>query len=229
MNLRRVTGWSGLVSVVLVVLPALICGTPPASDASAAEFLSFAHGHRGRLFLLTAMTGLGFAASLVFLAGLRAILADPLPAYDLWARAGLALGIAVFVLGAAGMAILATLAYRVGELSADSARLLWDMYTGLVYMSNVVTVPMAIAIAIATFVTGAMHRWAAWLTIAVAVAHAISCCAWAKSGALSPSGGFAQLGAGFYVVWLIALSIALLRSASAATDSGRAAPAVATT
>jgi hypothetical protein len=228
MNVRRITGWSGLVSVVLLVVPVLIVGTPPASDASAAEFFSFAHGHRGGLFLLTAMTGLGFAASIVFLTGLRAILADPRPAYDLWARAGFALGVAVFILGAAGMALLAILAYRVATLSAESARLLWDMYSGLLYMSNVITVPMAIAIAVAILVTGAVHRWAAWLSVAVAVAHAISCCAWSKRGAWSPSGGFAQLGAGVFITWLIALSIAFLRSPSSATDSAPTTPAAAT-
>ena len=123
-----------------------------------------------RLFLLTASTGLGFAAALMFLVGLRMVLADPRPAYDLWARTALALGIAVFVLGAGAHGVLGHA--RVSRRRRFHPTRRASCGTSIRASSTCRTCSrsrLGIAFAVAIFATGAMKPWAAWLSLAVAV------------------------------------------------------------
>lgn len=213
-SLKRIVGWSGVASVVLIGV-ALFGGTPPAIDDSGRSVLSYAADHR--TFLLVYFFGLGIAIcfTLVFFAGLRRIVADPeRPELDVWGSVMFGSAVAVFTLGLAGQACTVALAFRADAApSAESARTLWDLFVVLMGASNLVTVLLGVAAALAIRLSRLLPNWLAAGAVVVAAAHLAAAASWARSGALSQSGVFTTLAPALYITWVVAVSVVLLRNA----------------
>jgi hypothetical protein len=213
-GLRRLTAVSGIVGVVLISVAAF-GGTPPAMDDSGRTVLAYAADHRAFILVFFFLEGIATCATLLFFVGLRRILASPdRPERDVWPATMFASAIAVFTLGVAAQACTAALAFRADTQTADAARTLWDLFIVLLGASNLLTIILGIAAAIAIVQSGALPRWLGFSAVVFALGHLAATLSWARSGAFSQTGFFTVLAPALYVLWALAVSIALLRPQS---------------
>jgi hypothetical protein len=208
---RRATAIVGLAGVVVLLAGAATLGTAPAADDPAASTLAWTAGHRTRLLVAAWALGTGFALSLVFVVGLVAVLRPDGRAVT-WARVAVASAAVVFSAAAVALVPVATVAFRSPDVAPATARLAWDVYVAAIQASNVPTVVMALALALAFRAARPSPAWAAPATVVLAAVHLVATTCWARSGVWSPTGPVA-LAPGFaYMAWVAALSIALLRA-----------------
>jgi hypothetical protein len=201
---------SGIVSVVLVSV-GLFGGSPPAADDSGRAVLHYTADHRTFVLVYFTVFGLATCVTLLFFAGLRRVLATPEPERDVWPSAMFASAVAVFTLGIAGQACMAALAYRAPRPTPEAARTTWDLSLVLIGASNLLTIILGVAAAIAIAQSRALPGWLATAAGVFAVAHFGATVSWARSGAFSPTGVFSILAPILYLAWVLAVSIVLLR------------------
>jgi len=211
------TAVSGIVSVVLVLV-GLFGGTPPAADDSGRAVLHYAADHRTFVLVYFAVFGIATCVTLLFFAGLRRVLAMPeFPVRDVWPSAMFASAVAVFTLGIAGQACMAALAYRAPIPSPEAARTTWDLSLVLIGASNLLTIILGVAAAIAIAQSRGLPGWLATAAGVFAAAHFGATVSWARSGAFSPTGVFSILAPILYLAWVLAVSVVLLRQQKADT------------
>jgi hypothetical protein len=216
-GLRQLTGVVGIASVGLIVI-AFLGGTPPATDDSGQTVLAYASDHRTLLLVVFFAFGIATCLALLFFAGVRRILATPQePDHDLWSSAMFGSAIAVFTLGLAGQACTAALAFRADGQSPQMARTLWDLFVVLINASNLVTVLLGVAAAIAIVQTRQLPSWLGVGAAIFAAAHLGATLSWARSGAFSQTGVLPSIAPMFYLAWVLAVSISLLQHPPAAS------------
>jgi hypothetical protein len=216
-GLRRLTAVSGIASAVLISF-AVFGGTPPGIDDSGGAVLAYAADHRTFILVFFFLDGIAFSLMLLFFAGLRQILAAPQqPERDVWPSAMFASGVAVFTLGIAGQACAAALAFRAGSQTPDAARTLWDLFVVLLGASNLLTIILGIAAAVAIAQNPQLPRWLAIGAGIFAAAHFGAAVSWARSGAFSQTGVFTVVAPLLYLVWLVAVAVVLLRKTTPIT------------
>ncbi|MEO5842845.1 MAG: hypothetical protein ABIQ73_08930 [Acidimicrobiales bacterium] len=120
-------------------------------------------------------------------------------------------GIATFTLAAAALACVSSAAYRSDAIEADSVRLLWDLFTAITNMSNIMTIFSSVAIGIMILTGDALPRWIGWTSFFVAAAHLVASVSLARDGAWSPTGAGGQSAGFIYLAWMLAASVALVR------------------
>jgi hypothetical protein len=214
-GLRRLTGVSGIVGAVLIST-AFFGGTPPGIDDTGRAVLAYAADHRTFVLVFFFLDGIATCLMLLFFAGLRHLLAVPQqPERDVWSSAMFASAVAVFTLGIAGQACATALAFRADSQTPDAARTLWDLFVVLVGASNLLTIILGVAAAVAIALSPQLPRWLAVGAGVFAAAHLGATVSWARSGAFSQTGFFALRAPLLYLVWVIALAVVLLRTRDA--------------
>jgi hypothetical protein len=180
--------------------------------------LAYTADHRTFLLVFFFLDGIATCATLVFFAGLRRLLADPSrPERDIWSSAMLVSAVSVFVLGLAGQACVTALAFRAAEQTPDTARTLWDLFVVLIGASNLLTIVLGVAAAVAIAQTPGLPRWLATGAAVFALAHLGATMSWARSSAFSQSGVFAFVAPFLYLAWIVSVAVVLLRTP--ATDA----------
>ena len=208
----RVFAWTGVAATVAIAAGAVILGSAPKSNDAADVALRLTRDHRGRLLASMWVLGFGMVLSLVFVVGLSAVLRRPGSASDPWPTVVLTTGIATFTLGLAALSFVSSAAYRSNDLSADSARSLWDLFAATTNVSNVATVFLTAAVGIMILGGDVLPRWIGWSSFVVALAHLVATLSLARDGAFSPTGALGQAPGFLYLVWMLAASVALLRA-----------------
>jgi hypothetical protein len=213
-GLRRITAVSGLAATVLTAV-AFFGGTPPDIQDSGARILDYAADHRTFMLVFFFLFGMASGLLLLFFAGLRRLLATPdRPEVDLWSTTMFGSAIAVFTLGIAGQACATAVAFRADTQTPDGARTLWDLFVVLLGASNLLTVILGVATAVAIAQTSVLPKWLAAGALLFAAAHLGATVSWAHKGAFSQSGVFGVLAPLLFLAWTLAVSIVLLRPAA---------------
>jgi hypothetical protein len=212
-GLRRLIGVSGIVSVVLVAV-GFFGGTAPEADDSGRAVLAYAVDHRTFVLVFFFLYGIATGLMLLFFAGLRRILAVPdRPERDVWPSAMLASAVAVFTLSIAAYACAAALAFRSDAQTPGGARTLWDLFMALIDGSNLLTIILGVAALVAIVQRrDVLPRWLGIGAGVFALAHLGATVSWARSGAFSQTGVFSVLAPVFYLAWVLALSVVVLRT-----------------
>jgi hypothetical protein len=213
-NSRRFAGMAGAVFVVifLVAVVAFIPSSLPNSGDSAAKVVSYVSDHRGALLVSAFLQGLSAIPFLAFLAAVVAMLRRAEGeggGWPLWTAIGGVVGTAT-VMVAVGMGMV--LAYRGAAGDGGLARTLLD--------GNAIVFALS-GLPIAVFVFGAsqgfaraglMGRWIAPLGEAIALVQIVGAAALAKGdGFFSPQGAYSYIAAFAFMVWMLCVSVSLMR------------------
>jgi hypothetical protein len=186
-------------------------GTGDSAQKVAAYMIEQRQSLLAGLFLL----GLGWGGVLpIFVIGLHKILrpAEGGSGVLCWVGAGGGIALAAMLPIVAG--IFATAVFRLATDDPGSARALY--LTGFV-LSNFSGIPTCLnAAALSTVMlrTRVFPRWIGWLGLVAALAHIIAAGSLASDGPVSPVGLVPEIAPVVYIIWILAISVALARSAS---------------
>lgn len=204
----RFTAGSGALAVVLYGVVAAMMSDAPGVEVGAPEVHAWVAGHRNEMLAAAYLWGLCTCATMGFLAGLWGALKERSPTF---AMLGLAGGFSVFTLAFAGFALWLGAAYGVAHQPPATTKLLADLNYLFVSMTGFPT-----AVSMGGFLA-AMHRHPRvpaalqGLGVVVVAAHLLSAGAFAASGLLSPSGVGVYVAPVLYYLWILGVSLALLR------------------
>jgi hypothetical protein len=212
--MARTLGLLGLAGFALIALGGLIepLWDMPGTEASGEEVLAYVAANRSGFIATLLMYVVGMSLFLAFCAGLwawlrRAGASEPLAAA--FALGAVSLVTVVF----AGFAVCLVLAYRVDDLSADTARLLYDLCFALLNLSGA---PTAVALAaFCALVLRGRHlpSVVGWLAGIAAAAHVLILASFIpESGFLSLTGGVIWAVPATMFAWFAATSAALVRA-----------------
>jgi len=211
---ERSAGWSGLAFIALAIVSTIVMGTQPpgisASPAAIGAFLT-THGHG-----VLGWAWLGFPLSAFFLwfaAGLRASLRQAAGAPDGLPLYGIMAAIVTVAIALMGNVVLGALA--LAPAGADDLGTFWAIGWLLVGPVN--------SMAVAIFVFACAHsmrrhgsapQWLALYGYLTALGSAIATISlFYTSGSMAPNGvGTVILGAALFGIWMIAVSIRLIRT-----------------
>jgi hypothetical protein len=215
MDFKRVAGWAGLTAVLLFVLSLVFAGSTPAPEDGVAEIGEYlasnqAAHNAGLLFGAVAVIPL-----VMFLAGFLV----PFMRSD--REHGEAFSIVIFggllLLGAGaavGQSALGVLLLRGGSgLDAPTARALWDLQS-MGYGGGVIAITIfAGGVAMAVFRRAVMSAWVGQLSAFVAVLGPLGLFTLLSDTNAALLGYLPFLG---FLIWLLAISVNMVRSSAAA-------------
>jgi hypothetical protein len=219
----RAGALAGLVGAALYLVGALLPGTPPKPDASAAQVVAFFGDRRGDILTGVALELIAGGLFLYFVGQLRSTLA---------ARGGTAVALSTTMTAAwvvlmttviAGTLPALALVWQ-GVPASDPlvARLAYDMEIMGTYAAGAVAAFVSIgAPSVVIWRTGVLPRWLALLGVAEMLANVVELSGLAvRHGALA-AGDADGIGALFWVVWVAAASICMVRPPRSAERSDR--------
>ena len=209
-RIERLTAIAGLV-VVALSLVNLTLPPVPAGDAPATAFAGYYAAHRTAVLVVAYVAVLGAAVVVAFLAGLRDLLRRHEAGDGTLATTGLVAGVVEFTAVAVGLSILAAAAYRPGQ-PAETIRALTD--AGWVVINLGAGLPTAVSVAAFSLVvlrTRLLPRWVVGFGLLVSVAHLVVSGAFARGGFLAPEGAIAVVVPTLYYLWVLVVSLTLLR------------------
>lgn len=203
---RRWPLFAALAFTLLFVFGQLVVPTPPQARASGAKVIAYYQEHRKAVRLSVWFTALAGIAFVPLIAWLR--------------QHTRGLGRDVFLIAATAIVVETTiwtwfsaaLALHPGALTPGTARTIMDVaaYYGPVLTVTVILLVAPVALASWNGANGA-PRWLAWLSVALIVEQAIeTLTVFGTSGFVAPGGPMnLVLGAGLFVIWVIACAAAL--------------------
>jgi hypothetical protein len=210
----------GIALLYFASMPIGSLASLPASDASASDFAQFFAQHRAGLLVAVVLNGIAWCALMpVAFVGLRAVLGE---------RGGIAATVALVCAGVEaaliGVALLfgAIAAYAAPHLGLDLSKVLSDGMSIATSASAWPTIPCVIGLLIAARRCGAFPKSVLAFGLLVAMLHAITAVAFARSGLLSPS-GIAQAAPPAFAIWMAWIGVALLRRSVAVAVAAPAA------
>jgi len=165
---------------------------------------------RRRLLVGSAVIAVGLALLVVFYSGLRAMVGRAEGAPAMLATVGYAIFLVVNALALVGVGFAQVQAFAALDGSPDTVRTLHEARYVMVNLSAAPTIVSAAAFAVVMVRTGFPARWLGWGSALVALAHVPALLALSRTGALSPTGGLAQLGPIVFLAWLLCVSVSLL-------------------
>jgi hypothetical protein len=204
--------------MVLIVAGFLLPGAPPKADDPATEFTSFLVDKRGAILAGTVLIGLGAAALLLFFSALRGLL-DVGGRGSGLARVSFAAGVVTATINLIGTAVFAGGAFEVAGLGDDVLnRALLDTATEIFAMAGFPVALFFFAAAASASMSGALPRWAVPTGYVVGALQLVSTIAiFASSGFFAAGGAFAPLAFLIAAIWIIAVSVVMMRGAPAAS------------
>jgi hypothetical protein len=203
----RTAAMGGLAFTILYLVHRLLQGSGP-DGSSAAAAAAYQVAHRGALLASEVAVGLALLAFIGFLAGLVPVI---------WRARQEALAVAVAISGgvfvAMGFASTAAETALIGVADANqpAAVLALDELQGRTPIVWTITALVA-ALSLTIWRTGLVRRW---LGVAGLVAAAVFLLG-SVSSVLGPTaeGGSSLVGVGLFIVWMLALSVGLWRTAA---------------
>lgn len=198
----------GLALLYLVSIPIGSLASLPAPSASAADFAQFFAQHRAGLLVAVVLNGIAWCALLpVAFVGLRSFLGE---------RGSAAATVALVCAGVEAALIGVALvfggiaAYMAPDLGLELSKVFGAGMSIATSASAWPTVPCVLGLVIAARRCGALPRSVLAFGLLVAVLHAVTAVAFARSGLLSP-GGIALAAPPAFAIWMACIGVVLLR------------------
>lgn len=213
-RMRLFTAASGIVTFGLYVTVAAMMAEAPRIDTDGSQALQWIRAHRQIMLFSTYLFGLCVSTTFFFLTGLWGILKSREGGSGTFSMIGLAGGYSIFTLALGGFVFALTAAYRADTLVPESAKLLSDLSLLSVALTGF---PTAVSMIGFTVVLARERIFPAWLTafsVAITIGHLVSGGAFAASGMLSPSGIGVYVMPVLYYVWILVVSVLLLRGST---------------
>jgi hypothetical protein len=193
--------------IALFVTGGAFLGTPLPVETSPADTVAWLQAHQSDIPVNVVCTALAVIPFLVVVAWTRRALPD-VYGYAFLASAGALVAqvmVSTWFLAGAGL--------HADSIDPGTARALLDVgaYFGPVLTTT--DVVMAGAVALAALTAGALPRWLGWLSVVFAVEQVAEMATiYGTSGFSAPGGGWNNtLGAGLFVLWVVALAFAVGR------------------
>lgn len=209
----RLSGLAGLVSLVLGVAGVIVdeMWSIPGTAANASEIAGFVDAHRSALLVAVILTAAGVALWLLFGVGVWVWMRET-GGGDGFLPMCFVVGLVSFVtLLFAGFTSFLVLVYRAPEPS--DPRLLYDLAFALLAMSGIPTALALGAYAAHVLSDRRLPALTAWIAIAAALANLVLLASFVlRSGFFSLEGGVIIAIPGTLFVWILAMSIVLLRA-----------------
>ncbi|MGA7703392.1 MAG: hypothetical protein WB998_00690 [Solirubrobacteraceae bacterium] len=209
----RLSGLAGLLSLPLGVAGVIVdeMWRMPGTAANASEIAGFVDAHRSALLIAGMLTAAGVALWLLFGVGVWVWMRET-GGGDGFLSTCFVVGLVSFVtLLFAGFTSFLVLVYRAPEPS--DPRLLYDLAFALLAMSGIPTALALGAYAAHVLSDRRLPAWSAWIAIAAALANlALLASLVLRSGFFSLEGGVIIAIPGTLFVWILAMSIVLLRA-----------------
>jgi hypothetical protein len=217
----KLAGRAGLLSTALGVAGVIVdeMWMFPGTGATAGEIASFVDTHRSGLLIALVLSTITVALWLVFGVGvwlwMRATARDE----SFLATCFLAGLVSFVTLLFAGFTSCLVLIYRAP--AASDPRLLYDLAFGLLAMSGVPTALALCAYAVQTFRENRLAGWTAWVALAAALANLMLLASLIiRSGFFSLEGGVIIALPGTLFVWIIGMSVTMIRADRSAAAIG---------
>ena len=211
-SVRKLTASTGVTATALIVAGALLLpGNLPGFDATPEQVVRYTLDDRRTLLVASVLIAVGFTLLIAFYAGLRTLLSRAEGAPALLSTVGYGAFLVVAAIGLVGFGVLQAQAFAALDGDPATVKVLHELRLVLVNLSDVPTILSAVAIGVVMLRTRFPARWAGWLSLAVAVAHAFGVVALARTGFFSPTGGSTFLGPAVILVWFVAVSVLLFR------------------
>ncbi|HZP30167.1 MAG TPA: hypothetical protein VFC99_14535 [Acidimicrobiia bacterium] len=208
---RKLTAASGLTATALIVVgAALLPGDVPGFDATPEQVVRWTLDDRRTLLVASVLVAVGFALLIAFYAGLRSLLSRAEGAPALLSTIGYGAFLVVVAMGLVAVGVLQTQTFVALDGDPATVKVLHEARLIVTNLSDIPTILSAAAIGIVMLRTRFPARWAGWLSISVAVAHALGVIALARTGFFSPTGGSTLVGPVVILVWFVAVSLRLL-------------------
>jgi hypothetical protein len=209
-NTSKVPLLSAVALIALYVIGSSFLGTPLQVDDSPAESVAWMQRHQADVPVATVCFSLVLVPFLVLAAWTRRALPD-VYGYAFLAAAG-AFGAQAMIAGW----FFSGVALHADTIEPKTARALLDVgaYFGPVLTTT--DIVMAGAVGLAALRAGALPRWLGWLSLLFAAEQlAEMATIYGQSGFSAPGGAWNNmLGAGLFMIWVLALGFALGRKAS---------------
>ncbi len=221
---KKVTGWSGIVFVVLLVTGLIIGGDGPALGDSATDVREWFEDNEGVVAWITWSGALTFVLFfLLFASGLRSLL-GPADAENagVWSRLSFAAAVASVAIGGAGSAFWAVLGQEEVLAAASDGTVKTLAAFDSLFFGAVLPWGLAVFLLGASVVilqSGVMAKWFGWLGLLVALLFAIGTL-WPFTGDEESFLGILTL-IGFvgFIIWSLGASIEMIRSDSSAATA----------
>lgn len=215
-HIQRSAGYSGIAFVVVAIAGAALPGVPPDSTARTGEIADFLNAHRSMWLLSTWFALPAGVFFLWFAAGLNAYLRalrEPDEALLSWGAAGAVAAVTMYFTFSAIQAALIYHSAAVG--GSDFLRGGFDI---LNILAAYFFAPFAVFVGAASLNArrhGVLPRWISSLGFIAAAVDAVGTLApLFRGGPLAPGGFFVVIGFVVPMLWITAISIALVRTPS---------------
>jgi hypothetical protein len=209
----RFSGLAGLVSLALGVAGVIIdeMWRIPGTGASAGEIAGYVDAHRSALLVAVILTAVTVALWLLFGVGVWVWMREAAGGDDFLSTC-FVVGLVSFVtLLFAGFTSFLVLVYRAPEPS--DPRLLYDLAFALLAMSGIPTALALGAYAAHVFSNRRLPAWTAWIAVVAGLANLVLLASLVvRSGFFSLEGGVIIAIPGTLFVWILAMSVVLLRT-----------------
>ena len=211
MDFRRLTAWSGLGFVVLILIGTFVtAAAPPSLDDSATKVAAFYADKHDQLIVGNIANTAATIVAVIFLAGVYSILRGS-DEREPWALVGL--------VGAIVLAAVVTLGQAMSSLAIlrsdvpGQAKFLSDLSIESFTLAGILIAVNLLGFSMAIRRSGGLPSWAAGLGLVTAAVGTIaSFSAGTSNDVLNLLGFVAFL---LFVLWVLLLSVALLRSTPA--------------
>jgi len=220
---KKVTGWSGIAFIVLLVIGLFVGSDGPALEDSAGDVREWFEDNEGLVAYVTWSGALTFVLFfLLFASGLRSLL-GPADANNegVWSRLSFAAAVATVAVGGAGSAFWAVLGQEdiLSGASDETVKTLAAFDT-IVFAA---ILPWGIAVfllgaSVVILQSGVMAKWLGWLGLLIALLFAIGTL-WPFTGDEESFLGILTL-IGFigFLIWSVGASIEMIRSDSSSVS-----------
>jgi hypothetical protein len=185
-------------------------GDPPGFDALPEQVVRWTLDDRRLLLVTSAIVAAGLALLIAFYAGLRAMMGRAEGPPALLSTVAYGSFLVVIAMALVSVSFAQVQAYAALDGSPDTVRTLHEARYVLVNLSAAPTIVSAVALAVVMVRTTFPARWLGWGSALVALAHVPGMMALSRTGALSPTGGLAQLGPIVFLAWVLCVSVVLL-------------------
>jgi hypothetical protein len=208
----KLAGLAGILSTALGVAGVIVdeMWTIPGTSATPGEIAGFIDTHRSALLIALVLTTIGVSLWLVFGVGVWLSMRATASEESFLAACFLAGFVSFVTLLFAGFTSFLVLVYRAPV--ASDPRLLYDLSFGLLAMSGIPTALALCAYAAQVFRDGRLPSWTAWVAVTAALANLLLLASLViRSGFFSLEGGVIIAIPGTLFVWIIGMSVTMMR------------------
>jgi hypothetical protein len=219
-RVRRAGGLAGLLFVIVALVALFLPGTPPKAD-EVSKISSYLTDKRGSILASDFLLGIAFTFFLIFVGALRTRFGagdrDGLRPGSIALAGGVAGAVLIF----AGASVLSGVVFQVAKAGdANLNHALYDVSNDLFIMAGFAFAVFFLGAALAIRATGAFPSLLAPAALVIALLSLISCVGlFATSGFFAIGGAFGFIVPVLSVLWVLTVSVLLLRPESAGSEA----------